>query len=142
MYVNEKGSTVFAIYSTNDPDDPTILRWARGKKADQEYAKLNRFFEEERHYADNDRATFDRFVNDIKSTEGNTSNGVSYFGEQGTTEADVFLPFGESRSNGRGDYVDGSANLQGKELTEYNDEASEESDIFIYHSEIYCRGGK
>ena len=139
MYVNEKGSTVFAIYSKHDAEDPTVLYGSSGKKAEQDHAKLNRFFAEDKDYATNNRTTFDRILKDIKSAKGNTSNSVSPTGGRGSTDGDVFLPVREPGSNGRGDFVDGSGNLRAEELTEYNEEASDESGAsFVTFSNDYA----
>ena len=79
-----------------------------------------------RSYGTNSKSTFDKILSDIKRAKGNTGDGLSSSGRRGTTVGDVYLPFGESRGNGTGDYGDGTENLQST-LTEYNDEASDDS---------------
>ena len=127
MYANEKGYTVFAVYSKADPDDPTVLYGSSGNQAEADYLRLNRFFEEERSYAAHSRTTFDRILNDIKSTKGSSGNGISPFGQRETTNGDVFLPVGESRGYGAGDNGDGAETLQKTGLTEQSEEASDNS---------------
>lgn len=125
MYFNEKGMNGFAIYSKADAEDPTVLYGSRGKKAEQDYNRLNRFFEEGQNYAANNRTTFDRILNDIKSSKRSTSDGVSPVGDGGTAIGDVFLPFGEPRSDRGRDFGDGTEVGRNEALTEYNDEASD-----------------
>ena len=137
MYANEKGSTVFAIYSKNDVSDPTVLYGSHGLKAEQDYAKLNRFFEEGKLYATNNRTTFDRILNDIKSSKRNAGNGLPSTRNGATTTGDVFSSFGESRSNGQGDNGDGIENLQ-TGLTENVSEASDDSGASVTFSNDYA----
>ena len=137
MYANEKGYTVFAIYSKNDPGDPTVLYGSSGKKAIRDYGKLNRFFEEGQRYAGNNRATFDRILNDIKSSQRNTSNGISFVGEQGTTAGNVYFPFGESGSNRQRNFEDSTTDFQESKLIQNTDEASEDSGASITFSNDY-----
>ena len=42
LYAEEKGVRVFGLYSTNDPDDPTLLYASKGSTAQKECAQLKK----------------------------------------------------------------------------------------------------
>lgn len=127
MYFNEKGMSGFAIYSKTDPDDPTLLHWSRGKSASKDYEKISLFLEGGKN-ANSGRTAIDRLLADIKHNERIGSNGISYAEGSLPSIENVPVSFGTSGSNRRGDYGDGAENLRAEEITEYNKEASENSD--------------
>ena len=140
MYFNEKGSTVFAVYSKHDTEDPTILYGTRGKKAESDYANLSAFLRGEHNVEHSrtkpSRGTLNELLADIKRTKRNESASIS--SSQGGEPAvgNVQLPFGESGRNGRGNPGNGAQNSI--ELTEYNEEASDNSGAsFITFSNDY-----
>lgn len=136
MYANEKGYTVFAVYSKYDPEDPTVLYGSSGKAAARDYATVVAH-QQGGTNANRGRTTLDRLLAYLESNEVQRNNGLT--DPKGTLPAteDVSLPFGQSRSNGRGDYLDGGENLQGTELTKYDDEASGEPGASITFSNDY-----
>ena len=136
MYANEKGYTVFAVYSKYDPEDPTVLYGSSGKAAARDYATVVAH-QQGGTNANRGRTTLDRLLAYLESNEVQRNNGLT--DPKGTLSAteDVSLPFGQSRSNGRGDYLDGGENLQGTELTKYDDEASGEPGASITFSNDY-----
>lgn len=124
MYANEKGSTVFAIYSKSDPDDPVVMYGSRGKKAERDHTELNDYLSGRRKNGKRNKATLDRLLGDLESKHRDWGDGVLAVGSGQSAIADVPFPVGERGSNGRGDYIDGTENRQGTELTEYDNEAS------------------
>ena len=137
MYANEKGSTVFAIYSKSDPEDPTVLYGTRGKDAERDYDKIVAHLRGGTN-AKRGRAALDRLLANIQRNEGNRSDGISSSERAISAAEDVLLPFGESGSNGRGDYDNGREDLQAP-LTENNVEASDDSDAsFVTFSNDYA----
>ena len=141
MYANEKGYTVFAIYSKSDPEDPTVMYGSSGKKADSDYEKLNSYWRGElnvkRTNTNTNRRTLNAILADINSSTRNESYGISAVAEGESAAGNVQLPIAERGSNGSGNFGDGSENLRA-EVTEYNDEASDDSDAsFITFSNDY-----
>lgn len=126
MYAKEKGYTVFAVYSTSDPDDPTILHWSRGEIAEQDYKAVEQYLEGKRNHADRDWTTFDRRLGTVERRNGSRSDGLPVAKGRGTAIGDVSLPFAEQGSYRGRDFGDGTQDSRNTELTEYDKEASEE----------------
>lgn len=126
MYAEEKGSTVFVVYSTSDADDPTVLYGSRGKEAEQDHEALMQHMEGRRNNANRSRSTLNRLLETIERKNGNGSNGVFVTTGGTTTIGDVSLPVEERGGNGRRDFSDGTQDSRNAELTEHDKEASEE----------------
>ena len=147
LYSNKNGNPIFAVYSTNDPDDPTVLYGSRGKKAERDYAKLLEWQERSGKSAEQNWAALDRLLSAVKSEKGNTGDGLYSVGGRGTTAGDVPVHLREQGSFGRGDFVDGSQNLKA-ELNE-NDVGAIDSEIapvtfsndYLDRSEFKCTCG-
>lgn len=136
MYANEKGYTVFAVYSKHDAEDPTILYGSSGEAAIRDHAKVAAFTQGGIN-AKRGRGTLNRLLASIQSNQGYGSNGIT--NAQGTQPAvgNVSVPIGTPGSNGQGNQGNGTQNSQ--QLTEYNEEASELSDAsFVTFSNDYA----
>ena len=136
MYANEKGYSVFAIYSKNDIDDPTVLYGSSGKNAIRDHEKLSLFLSGGRN-AKRGRGALDRLLASIERNEANRSNGITYFEGTISPIEDVSISIEEPTSNRQRDFGNGTENLQSA-LTEYNDEASEISDASVTFSNDYA----
>ena len=139
MYASEKGYTVFAVYSKSDPDDPTILYGSSGKAATRDYNDLNDFISGGGINGNRNRTTANRLLAYIESKQGGGSARISA-DQGGIQEAgDVPISIEESGSNGGRDSENGKAAFRGEGLTEYGDEASDNSGAsFITFSNDYA----
>ena len=137
MYVNEKGSKVFAVYSKHDVDDPTVLYGSRGTAAEKDYEKVVVFREGGRN-AKRGRGNLDRLLAAIERNEGNWSDDITHPEGAVSATEDVPLPFGESRSNRPGNYGDGREAIEEHPI-KYDDEASDDSGAsFVTFSNDYA----
>lgn len=127
MYAKEKGSTVFAVYSKSDPDDPTVLYGSSGKSAERDYAIVGQFIDGGRNNVKRGRKALDRLLASIQSDEGNGSNDSTYAEGAQTATGDVQFPVKESGSHGGRDSIDGTENLGQETVIEHDEEASDDS---------------
>lgn len=123
LYAKEKGVAVFAIYSKNDPDDPTVLYAAKGKNAEKKHTKLLRYMEE---YNGNEpvREDLDRVFEALEGEKGQGRTRLSDDGYRRTDDGTVPIPKQESRSNGNRNSDNGRENLE-NDVTEQTTQASD-----------------
>lgn len=81
LYNNKNGKSYFALYSTTDLDDPTILYACKGDRARREYSNFLNIYERvgELLYDNEETRPIDRILSSIESEQGNNSihNGGS-----------------------------------------------------------------
>lgn len=128
MYANEKGHTVFAIYSKADADDPTVMYGSSGSKAESDYATLNAYIRGELNVEQSrtkpNRRTLNAILADIESTKRSESAGIPSVAERGSAVGNVSIPLEERERNSGRNLGDGTQDSRVTETTEYNDEAS------------------
>jgi len=109
MYANEKGMTVFAIYSKHNPEDPTVMYGSHGKTADKDHALLQRILKGEIKNGNVNRRAFDGILNDLESRPWHDDYRKTPAAQGGSAAGDVPLSVrksggdrGRNRGNGAG----------------------------------------
>ena len=109
LYKREKGVSVFAVYGVGDGTEATPLYAAGGRKADQDYKRLQGFLEE-RTNVEQDRTTLGRVLRDIESQRAG-ENLIISDRKYGGTDAGALPLFGREPEGARGgDFVEGKRN--------------------------------
>ena len=104
LYAEEKGVRVFGLYSTNDPEDPTLLYASKGVTAQKERTQLKKALgledKADEGYRDYQaRGEFARIVADVKSRQSGKASDLHATHRGGAATGDVRVPSGERGSD-------------------------------------------
>lgn len=105
LYAEEKGARVFGLYSTNDPEDPTLLYASKGHKADREHRILTGV-QDEGAEIDGTRGLFARVVAAIKRRKSSGAHADVLVGNGGAAAGDVRVSVGEREGDRGADPVE------------------------------------
>ena len=111
LYAEEKGVRVFGLYSTNDPEDPTLLYASKGSKADREHRILTGV-EDEGDKINGTRGLFAGIVAAIKRRKSSGTHADVLSGNRGAAAGDVRVSSGERRSDRGADPVEVQADFR------------------------------